>query len=226
MIDDVDRRLRDWVTSVVGPTELSLGPPPPAAQSGKGVSVYLLGLVSNPPTRSSGPSPLQIALRYLVTSWAEAPEDAHRLLGDLVFAAMDDEDFEVVLEPPSDTVWGAFGSIPRPSFVLKVPLRKERHLPAAKRVREMVVDATSIASLYGVVLGPGAVPLEGALVEVPQLQLAERTDRLGRFRFVTVPAGRPLSLRARARGYQMAVIASPPTSITDPLVITFDSLEG
>src|SRR5271157_5446383 len=98
MIDEVDRRLKDWVKSILEGVEVYLTAPNNAPVQ-RGIGLYLMEVAVMPPASTSKLPPLQVALRFLVTSWSEDPEDAHRLLGELVFAAMDNPEFEVELEP-------------------------------------------------------------------------------------------------------------------------------
>ena len=87
MFDQVDRRLEEWVRRVLGPISVTFDPPSPV-RDGTGVSCYLLAVVGDPPLRGNRRPPLQAALEYLVTTWAETPQEAHRLLGVLAFAAL------------------------------------------------------------------------------------------------------------------------------------------
>ncbi len=226
MIDQIDQRLKAWTESVVeGPTFTLKAPTD--ARSGSGVSVYLLDLIEKPPARTARRTPLQLALHYLVTTWADDPQEAHRLLGDLVFAAMETDEFEVELAAISPETWTAFGVAPRPAFVLRVPLRKERPEAEVKRVQTpLVVRVEPVTSLYGRVLGPEETPVMGASVEVPALQISTRTDAQGRFSFRSVPGGNGGStLRVRARGQERSVTVEEPTSEASPVVIRFDAFD-
>jgi hypothetical protein len=226
MIDQVDRRLKEWTESVVEGVSFSLEPPT-GSQTESGVSFYLLELVENAPARTNTPTPLQFSLRYLVSTWAGEPEEAHRLLGELVFAAMENAEFEVELEPLDPTAWVALGVAPRPSFVLRVPLRKERPQPPVKRVRApLVVQVTPVINLHGVVLGPNDVPVPGAAVSIPGLHVSTRTDTQGRFSFQTVPGSHGGSkLHVRARGREISVTVAEETSREAPFVIRFDTFD-
>jgi hypothetical protein len=182
------------------------GAPPPSPQ---GIGLYLYQLAPASPTGNTRRLPLQLSLRYLVTAWAETPAEAHRLLGALVFAAMENPEFEVDLEPLSAADWAAFGATPQPSFVLRVPLRHVRPEPDTARVRKpLVVRATPLTSLQGIVLTPDDVPLMNARVALPLLQRAETTDAHGRFRFDAVPVEprtKTLTVTARGMTAQFAV---------------------
>ena len=216
MIDETDDRLSAWIAATVGdsvPVSLAApgSPTPP-----HGVSCYLLDVVPAPAERSARSAPLQVALRYLITTWDDDARTAHRLLGQLVFAALSDASFEVERDPLAPELWRALGTAPRPSFVLRVPVRVEREQPTAPRVRERLrIDSGLLTPLIGRVLGPGDIPVANARVEVLGLDVEVMTDRLGRFRVPTVPSGgRPLRLRVAARGVQ-AEVEEQPAEIVD-----------
>jgi Pvc16 N-terminal domain len=224
MIEQADARLHDWALGVEPDLDVSFGPPTNAHTTPRGVSLHLMELVPQPPPRGPERPPLQLALRYLVTTWADAVEDAHRLLGALVFAAMEQTDMQVELQPLDGAAWQALAVMPRPAFVLRLTLRKELPLPVQPLVRgPVVVQSAAVASLYGRVVGPGDLPLADAIVEVPSLRLAARTDARGLFAFPAVP-GPPtaVTLRVRARGKELMLAAALPTSPEQPQVIQID----
>jgi hypothetical protein len=165
-------------------------------------------------------------LRYLITAWSDKPEDAHEMLVELMFAAMDNRDFQVEQEPISLTVWTAFGMPPQPSFVLRVPLRQERPQPQTKLVRELKIQSSPVVSFHGLLLGPGDVPLSDCRVEVPSLNLSTSTDYKGRFYFPGMPAVGTKKLLIKAKGRELPVDSEDnhPDSGT-PLVIHFSLLE-
>lgn len=223
MIQEMDQRLTAWVESVLGSVPLFLDPPTLTFQHG--IGLYLLELVGSPPPRTSHRPPLQLLLRYLVTAWAEEPEAAHRLLGDLVFAAMESEAFTVDLAPLPAATWAAFGLAPRPSFLLCVPLRKERPEPATKPVREpLVIHPTPFATLQGTVLAADDHPRAGVQVELVELQRSTRTDGQGRFAFASVPVT-PLTLRVRTREQELTM-PTPTTADALPIVIRLTPPNG
>ena len=227
MIDQVDRRLKDWIASIQANVDVSLAVPGKAGK-GRSVGLYLFDLIQSPPPRGTKRPPLQLALRYLVTVDDDRPEEAHRLLGELIFAAMGDPDLEVEPEPVPLGLWSAFGVSPRPAFVLRAPLRVEREQPRAKRVQvPIVVNTTAMSPLDGLVLGPGEMPIAGALVEVPSLQLFTHTDFKGRFHFAAVPAV-PLGvlLRVKAKGSEVTVPSGGRERRDGgPVVVRFDRME-
>lgn len=227
VIDQVDRELQEWVKSVVMGADVVLGPP--RQLEGKhGVSLYLLALTNPPQAWMNRQPPIRIALRYFVATWAgDDEEEAHRLLGKLVLAAMKKHEYELDLAEVPAAMWAALGIAPRPTFTLCVPLPIERPEPVTSLVQgPLVMRGTPITSLYGIVLGPGDVPIAGASVELPALQLRNHTDTGGRFHFPTVPgeAG-SIRLLVKAKGLVQNVTVEQPTSGREPLAIRFDSFE-
>jgi len=243
MFDSADRRLMEWAVKVLAEADAShaggngtsgteapgvvLDPPTASASHAtpSGVSLYLMECVSAPPPRGPRRPPLQATLRYVVTTWASKQEEAHRLLGVLLFAAMDDPDLEVDAIPLPASTWQAFGTVPQPSIVLAVPFKQERAEPPVKYVRvPLVVQAAPVVTLSGTVVGPGDIPVAGARVDLADLKLYARTDQRGRFSFKAVPGGpRPLSLRVLAKGKEMAFLVEKPSS-DSPVTIKFDTL--
>jgi hypothetical protein len=227
MIDQVDGRLRDWVKSVLKDVTVSLAAPDSTRKS-KSIGVYLLEFIQPPAPRTTKRPPLQFSLRYLITASDQEDESAHHLLSELLLAAMDSNDFEVESEPVPIALWSAFGIAPRPSFVLRVPVRIERPQPVAKRVRmPIVLNKTSMMPLDGVVLGPNDIPLAEAEVELPALQLFTHTDFKGRFRFSAVPAPPPeMLVRVAAKGREVTVsTGESERRAGESLVVRIDRME-
>lgn len=219
MIDQVDDKLSSWVKTILGDIPLSLTEPaPPPSQPA--VNLYLWELLDAPPLRSQQRPPLQIHLRYLVTTWAEEPATAHRLLGELVFAALADAEFDVDLQPLPPESWLALNISPRPAFFLRVPLRLEQPEPDIPLVRAPVVlNGVPVTTLHGIIYGPNQTPLSGARIELPALQRSTYSDAYGKFHFATIPAGHQQAVRIKAKG-QLVELTADPT--TEPLIVTID----
>lgn len=217
MIDEVDARLKTWVENVLGTVDVALTPPR-ETQTDPVVHLYLLQVVPELSSPDGKRSPVQVMLHYLITVRAEQPEQAHKLLGGLVLAAIDNSDFTLDFDPLSMETWIALGVEPQPAFILKIPLEREQPEPDVALVRvPMVLRASSIATLQGVVLGPEDFPLHGALVELPDSRLYQRTDSHGRFRFPTVPADPPVKrVRVSAKGHELELEVD---SSAEPVVI-------
>lgn len=227
MEDEFDERITNWVTSQLEGIEVSLASPA-TQRTGRGVGVYLLDMMQSPTPSTNKRPPLQLTLRYLVTTWSDKTEDAHQMLVQLIFAAMENKEFQVGLESIPLSAWKAFGVTPQPSFLLSVPLRKERPEPDTKLVRQpLQVQASPMMSFHGVLLGPGDIPLSDCRVEVPKLNLATSTDRKGRFSFPGMPATGTKRLLIKAKGRELPFDSEEnyPDSGA-PLVIHFSPLEG
>lgn len=227
MIEQVDERLKDWVKSVLKDVNVSLGAPD-RTRGQRTVRVYLMEIIQAQVPRGTRRPPLQFTLRYLVT--ADDSDDAvgHQLLGELLLEAMDEADFEVEPEPVPIAVWSALGIAPRPSFVLRAPVRIERPQPKIKRVQSpLVIKTTAMQPLEGVVLGPGDFPLSEARVELPALQVTTHTDYQGRFRFASVPAGPPdLMVRVNAKGHEVTIsTAANGRRNGEPMVVRIERME-
>src|SRR5262245_39103189 len=105
MVQSTDIDLSAWVRRVLPDVEITLDRPVADEPDGRGVGLYLLELRQRPPMRSTRPEPLQLAVQYLVRTWAPDPSDAHAMLLDLAFAAMEEPDFEIELDPPPPELW-------------------------------------------------------------------------------------------------------------------------
>lgn len=226
MIEATDQSLKEWIGTVVQGADVRLTPPVDSGDS-RVVSLYLMDLLPAPRASTSRRLPLQISLRYLVTAWDENPEDAHRVLGDLVFAAMEHPGFEVELGTLSTEAWAAFGVAPRPAFMLRLPLQIERPEPQVPHVhRPVEVRIAPAVSLSGLLVGPGDIPLGDVRVELPTLQLSTHTDAQGRFRFGAVPAEPSTKeLRVRIKGSDRLVKVEHNRDAREPMVIRFETME-
>ncbi|MFL5345371.1 MAG: carboxypeptidase-like regulatory domain-containing protein [Hyalangium sp.] len=227
MIEEVDQRLKAWVGEVAGDAPVSFTVPD-RNNVGQGVSLYLLELGTAPPARSVRRVPLQFSVCYLITVGAETPERAHQLLGELVFSALETPEFEVDLGPVPLQLWTALAIPPQPAFRVRLPVRRERPEPQIRRVHfPLVTQTVPNEVLLGRVVGPGEVPIPGALVELPALKLTTRTDARGCFRFPLVPSRAALGrLEVRAKGEVLRVGAEALSAEEGPLVIRMPLKEG
>ncbi len=219
MIEAVDQRLQEWMGKLGRPAEVFLAAP--ADMTGKeGVSLHLLELVSNSPPRGVQRPPLVISLRYLVTTWFKDLQKSHRLLGELMFAAMEDKELEVEQTSVPLGVWPALGVGLRPAFLLRMKVNKPRSEKKAPRVRGGVgVRFGAMLPLHGQVFGPGKIPIMAATITLPSLHLVTRTDYNGRFLFAAVPGEPPVEeLQVNARGRNI-LFPLPKRAEGAPLVI-------
>jgi len=227
MIERIGQEIRDWIGSVITGAEVVLGLPSDDAR-GAQIGLYLMDLSQSNCARVGKLPPFKINLRYLVTARSPRAEESHRLLGELIFAALrkpekEAPEFEVVVEPLPVEAWAVLGAAPQPSFFLRAPLRSERPEPAVPIVKEPVVlQPSPMRVLSGVVYESGGMPIMGARVELLTLGIATRTDEWGRFRFVGAPSNGQLKLLAQAKGRTKEIDYS---AGDEPLEIRLDLLE-
>lgn len=218
MIDASEKSLVEWIGEIVPRTKVLLEPP-----GKKGVCVYMLGAAPKAAARGPSRPPLQVQVRYLITAQDDDPAKAHRTIGTLLFAAMENPEFEVEDGEPSVELWRALGVAPQPAFVIRVVVRKERPERVAPLVRRpMDLRQGLIRPLTGQVMGPGGMPIMGAQVEVPALRLFAVTDSKGCFELDGLPSGADMKIRIRAKGQEFAVEA-PENG--HPLVIELKALK-
>ncbi len=225
--EEGEDRLRAWVHSVDPDAELTLEPPV-ESRPGHGVSLYLLDILPQPPSRGETRPPLQVWLRYLVSTWADDQAVANRLLVELAYAAMAQPGLEIEPQSPQPATWTALQAVARPSFVLRVTDRRSRALPPVRPVLlPLRLRSVQPSIVAGIVRGPGGVPLVDAVVSIPEIGRATRTDLHGRFALTGVP-GPPLSthLVVRAKGTETTVKLPKDPARARTLVIDISSLEG
>ncbi len=225
MIDQADRRIREWIEKQGGVPAVTFDPPG-KHQNAQGLSCYLLEIASAPQYRSGRRPPLVVTLRYLVTACSTDPAEAHNALGTVLFAAMQSTDFQVDLTPVSSETWLGLGVPPQPAFVLCVPFIVELPELELPLVREpLVVHVAPFLSLHGQVLGPGDVPISGAVVEVPGVNRQARTDTQGRFALSQLPGGsRDQQLIVHAKGKQNTITVEN-AATGEPVIIRFEGLD-
>lgn len=223
MIDQVDQRLEQWIREVLDGVTVSLAAP---GAEDSGVGLYLLDVAPALPERRTARPVPKIILSYLITTFHNDPAEAHRMLGELIFAAMEHTEYDVAQEPIPTAIWTAFGAVPMPAFLLRVPLRRPRPEEPVEPVRRIEVSASPVAALYGRVVGPGDVALSGARVDVQGLGFYTHTDSQGRFRFSAIPGQAwKKRLRVLAKGRVQEVAVEEVTTPEDPVIIRFDDLD-
>lgn len=225
MIEEIDSALEEWASSVVHKAAISFGPPA-AVEEAKGVNLYLLQIAPAARERPArGQPPLRAALHYLVTSWAKDPREMHQMLGELLFAAMENPKWEVESESPSCDVWKSLGLAARPAFILKAFALKERVSKTAPMVTQrMEILKSPMRTLDGLILGPDKEPIMGAAVEVPALNLVATTDYGGRFRFLAIPAKSPIGkVRVNVKGRALEFPSVSLPDAEEPLVLQLNN---
>jgi hypothetical protein len=223
MFDDVDRALCEWIATVATDADVVLHAPAAEVERPT-ISLYLVELRSGVPTRREA-SHLEVVMRYLVSATASDPALAHRLLGQLLFAAFERPDVLVELATVDAALWRAFGVAPRPAFFLQRPYTFERAQRAPRIRMPAEIQVQPVGDLTGVVLSPTGVPIVRARVELVDTGAVVYTDDDGRFRFAAVPmraTPRPLRIFAKGTELEVSQRARPDES----LVIRFQPEEA
>lgn len=227
MLEQVDQSLEEWAGKVLPGVPVSLvSAPQPARQPSLGFYLLQLAPVA-PPQGVRAPAPFKIKLCYLVTAWAESPAEMHRLVGTLMFSAMENSEWEVVSSASFPRLWSDLNLPLRPAFGLWVPVTRERQVRRAPLVKsQLVLKQSAMRTLRGQVLGPAQVPIMGATIEVPALGLATMTDRQGRFHFSAVPGEPPIRvIRVNAKGRAVTKTVERTLAPDEPLVIQLNERE-
>jgi hypothetical protein len=183
-------------------------------------------VTESPPVRLPPSTTLCLELHYLITTFADTPEEAHLLLGHLAVAPLEQADWVRDFERIPVATWAAFGVAPQPAFVLRVPVSQERVEPVARVLKPLEVEVDpNVTSFRGVLLGPGNQPIVYASLELTDLQLTTQTDVEGRFAFPAVPSQpRTRHLRIRAKGRVFDRDVEHPLQDDHEIVIHLDDL--
>lgn len=174
---------------------------------GEGIDLRLVGLAPHATPRAASP-PLSLIVDYLLTVRAADPIIEQTDAMALLFAAMEHDETEVVLDRDALKLCADLDLPPGPGFVLRATVSIARQRPAerAALVRfPLNINAGELGVLQGSVLGPGDTPIADAVVRVEGVDRTARTDAHGRFR-LRGPVGaknKPVRLNVRARGVEI-----------------------
>lgn len=198
--DKVTREIVDWAKSVLPKIDVSTQPLEADAEA-RGVDVRLIALTPRQGARTNNP-PLVINLDYLITVRLEDAYSEQNALTELLFAAIERHDFEIIAERPAVELCAELGAPVAAGFVIRKPLLREREARKVPRVREPLrVNYADLGVVEGAVFGPGDVPIANAIVSIPGFDGQTRTDAHGRFRIAGVPqlsGGIKFNVKARA----------------------------
>lgn len=184
MIDDIDQKLKEWVTTIIdGEFDVSFDHPG-IKKTGSVVSIYLFN-IENAIQRSSNARniPMQLTLSYLLTVHTEDPIAGHRYLGDLLYAAKSHTDYEVEFQPVSSLFWQAFGTPPLPHFCIRVQVSMSRETVDVPRIKiPPRVEIGSMISIKGCILDSGnQLPIPNAKVTLLNTKTMANTNTHGYF---------------------------------------------
>jgi hypothetical protein len=174
---------------------------------GEGVDLRLIALAPHAMPRSAAP-PLTLTADYLITIRAADPIVEQTGAMELLFAAMEHEETEVVSDRDALEICADLDLPPGLGFVLRatVSIARRRAAARAPLVRfPLTIASGELGVLQGSVLGPGDTPVAGAVVRVEGVDRTVQTDAFGRFR-LHGPVGaknKPVRLNVRARGVEI-----------------------
>lgn len=195
--DQIIERIRQWVASAVPDAELALLSPTDTGADGR-FEVRMVRMTPQPAPRD-GRGTKKLWLDYLVSARLGDPAREQQALAELMFSALDIPEWEVHADVAG--LQQTLGLRPDPAFLLRVPLVREGQAREVPLVRfPLRVTAGDMQAFEGRVLGPGDVPVAGALVESAGFQPV-RADADGRFRLLgNAGARNTLQLRVSGRG--------------------------
>jgi hypothetical protein len=205
-LEETTRELIGWTEQVLPGRAVvarSLGD----RDCGEGVDLRLISLAPRATPRAASP-PLTLTVDYLVTVRAADPIVEQTGAMALLFAAMEHDAAEVVVDRDALKLCADLELPLGPGFVLRaeVSVARRRAVAQAALVRfPLTIDAGELGVLQGSVLGPGDTPVAGAVVRVEGVDRTAQTDAFGRFR-LHGPVGRkgaPVRLNVRARGVEI-----------------------
>jgi len=186
MIDTIDQLLRKWVGYVAGDVAISLSFEE-KLETDLSISLCLMDILSMPMYGQGRRLPLQVRLRYLVSTEANDIEKAHQILGKLLFSAMEKPEFEVDLESVNMAVWQAFGIAPRPAFYLSLPMRVERKDTTKLISTSPELVYRKMRDLDGVVMGSGNIPIPNGRIKLADMGRSVTADEQGCFHLASIP---------------------------------------
>lgn len=205
-LEETTRELIGWTQEVL-PDRAVVARSLSDRDCGEGVDLRLIGLAPHAAPRAASP-PLILTVDYLLTVRAADPIVEQTGAVRLLFAAMEHDETEVVLDRDALTLCADLSLPPGPGFVLRtmVSIARSRQAERAGLVRfPLNIVSGELGVLQGSVLGPGDMPVAGAVVRLEGLDRSAQTDALGRFRLhgPVGGKGRPVRLNVRARGVEM-----------------------
>jgi hypothetical protein len=205
-LEETTRELIGWTQEVL-PGRAVVARSLSDRDCGEGVDLRLIGLAPHAAPRAASP-PLILTVDYLLTVRAADPIVEQTGAVRLLFAAMEHDETEVVLDRDALKLCADLSLPPGPGFVLRTMVSIARSRPAERAglVRfPLNIVSGELGVLQGSVLGPGDTPVAGAVVRLEGLDRSAQTDAFGRFRLhgPVGGKGRPVRLNVRARGVEM-----------------------
>lgn len=166
------------------------------------IEIRLLAMRPKPEPRGWQPLDM-LSLDYLVAVRLADPLAEHRVTADLMFALNEDPDFTLV----DETASAACQALALPvsaGLIVRGTIARGRPAEDVPLVRHpLTAKLGDLAVVRGRILGPGAIPIANAKVQLIGLDTVARTGPDGQFRLVAppLPTNTKLRVRAQARGF-------------------------
>jgi hypothetical protein len=206
----VSGNLQEWLGELLPdvPVTLAVGADPAGFS---GIAIRLLAIAPRVVPLNPGRRSAALALDYLVTVQLDDARAAHAAVSEIAFAVLDGGAYELVADRSAGEWCTALGMTPSPGLVLRTELRRDTRVPLAPLVREAPRPSLEpLVHARGRVVGPGNMPIAGALVTIAGTSRCSTTGPDGRFRFA-IPAGQPATVTARARSREVSASLAPET---------------
>lgn len=193
-----------------------LGLPADELDGRSGLRVWPLALVPDR-VASSTPDALRLRVHFLVAGGGDA--ESITLIDRALLAAAGDSQLALIPDPLPAQTWAALRVRPRLALVVEVAVRLPRPVPPTVRVRgPLHITDAPLGTLRGRVLGPGAVPVPGAVVRATDIGVSTHTGRDGSFALSGVPATESVRLLVSARGAKLSTRVTVDSA--EPLVLS------
>ncbi|SES63798.1 Protein of unknown function [Nitrosomonas marina] len=207
MIDEIDRRLKEWITMVIDGQLAITFEHPGTERNQPTVSVYLYDMEYSTPNSTTREIPFQISLSYLLTVQSDDQVESHKYLGKILYAAKSQSDMEVGFPALPAQFWQAIGIAPLPHFSLQIPLmitRETEHIPTIKA--QPHIGISSVTQITGVVVGPSDQPIPGAKIMLPHSKTVAYTNNKGLFSIAAdANLQRAFNCKIDAKGKQFSI---------------------
>ena len=224
MLDATQAQLETFAHEACGDVAVSFTAP---ARSDKALQIcfVLIGLSPNMAVRNDVRQPLQIYRRYLVCAAGSDSTEQSRVLEAMMFRALD-TGIQIESGEPTNDLWLALGLPPQASFLIRIPVLRERAVRKVTAVQSVELQLSPTGTLQGVVLDSAGMPVANCSVEIPSEKLRATTDVEGRFKFQSLSRETSHRVRVVWKGKEFTVEPEIGDGFSEPLMVTLDSKVG
>ncbi|KAB0681331.1 hypothetical protein [Aureimonas leprariae] len=213
--DSVTRGLKAWIEARFGEADVAVGST--EVDAGRaGIRLVLIGLGID----SSDRRATTLLLSYKITIETADPLELHRLASEVAFGLSElpllvlegGQGVPLDLKPVSDGE--------PPALVLTARLARARRVPAGPAVlKPMILEVSDVGAVEGMVATCEGSPISDALIEIPSLELRQRSRPDGSFRFSGLPGLGSFTVIARKSLAEARANARPGERLTLTLAV-------